>query len=389
MNASANRCKRWEWLGRGSNALTSNRATRARERRRFSVRHGNSLRHSFDIEREPPLRAQLLRLDEDDHALVIKLHHLITDGWSQRLFWEELEALYAANVNGAPTELPELPVQYRHFAEWQRAWLRTRAAEDQLNYWRSQLDGLTELPLRTDRPRPEMWTGRGARHPVKLSRALSRGIKSLSRAHHVTLFMTLLAAFQCLLYRYTEHDDVAVGSLIANRNQIEIERLMGMFANTIVLRTDLSGDPRFSEVLQRVRQVTLDAYRNQDLPIEEILQVLQVSRSTDRNALFQVMFILQNASPRAPALPGLSVALYGRGPRYRAVRPVLELIDADERLSGWFEYSTDLFEAATMARMAAHLRTLLEAIVANPEERISRLPLLPASRTQAGPHRLE
>ena len=138
-----------------------------------------------------------------------------------------------------------------------------------MSYWRAQLEGVTELPLRTDRPRPETWTGRGARHPLKLSRTLSAGIKSLSRAHNATLFMTLLAAFQCLLYRYTEHDDIAVGSLIANRNQIEIERLIGMFANTIVLRTDLSGDPTFSEVLRRVRQVTLDAYRNQDLPIEE------------------------------------------------------------------------------------------------------------------------
>ena len=190
--------------------------------------------------------------------------------------------------------------------------------------------------------------------------------------------MTLLAAFQCLLYRYTQHDDVAVGSLIANRNQIQTERLIGMFANTIVLRTDLSGDPSFSEVLRRVRQVTLDAYRNQDLPIEEILRVLQVSRSMDRNTLFQVMFILQSPPPRAPALPGLSAHFVDVDPGIARVDLMLELIDADERLGGWLEYSTDLFDAATIARMAAHLRTLLEAIVADPEERISRLPLLPA-----------
>ncbi|HKH00998.1 MAG TPA: condensation domain-containing protein, partial [Bradyrhizobium sp.] len=328
-----------------------------------------SLRQPFDIEKEPPFRAQLLRLDDDDHALVIKLHHLITDGWSQRLFWEELETLYAARLSGVPTGLPELSTQYRHFVEWQRAWLRTPAAEEQLSYWRAQLKGLTELPLRTDRPRPRMWTGRGARHPLRLSRALSRRIKSLSRAHDVTLFMTLLAAFQCLLFRYTEHDDVAVGSLIANRNQIQIERLMGMFANTIVLRTDLSGDPTFSDVLRRVRQVTLDAYRNQDLPIEEILQVLQVSRSMDRNTLFQVMFILQNASPRTPALPELSVRFVDVNPDTARFDLLLELVDTDERLCGWLEYSTDLFDPATMARMAAHLETLLEAIVANPEER--------------------
>jgi amino acid adenylation domain-containing protein len=337
-----------------------------------------SLRQSFDIEREPPLRAQLLRLDEDDHALVITLHHLVTDGWSQRLFWEELAALYAAGLNGTRSGLPELAIQYRHFAEWQRAWLGTRAAEEQLSYWHAQLKGVTELPLRTDRPRPEKWTGRGARHPVQFSRALTRAIKSVSREHRVTLFMTLLAAFQCLLYRYTQHDDVAVGSVIANRNQILIERLMGMFANTIILRTDLSGDPKFSEVLRRVRQVTLDAHRHQDLPIEEVLRALQASRSIDRNTLFQVMFVLQNPSPGIPAFPGLSVDFMDVDPGTARVDLLLELVEADERLGGWIEYSTDLFEAGTVARIAAHLQTLLEAMVANPEERISRLAVAPA-----------
>lgn len=337
-----------------------------------------SLRQSFDIETEPPLRAQLLRLDEDDYALVVKLHHLITDGWSQRLFWEELAALYGASLNGTASGLPELAIQYRHFAEWQRAWLGTRAAEEQRSYWYAQLKGLTELPLRTDRPRPETWTGRGLRHRLQFSRSLTRAIKFLSRDHRVTVFMTLLAAFQCLLYRYTEHDDVAVGSVIANRNQIQIERLIGMFGNTIILRTDLSGDPKFSEVLRRVRQVILDAHRNQDLPIEEILQALQASRSIDRNTLFQVMFVLHNPSPGAPAFPGLSVNFVDVDPGIARVDLMLELIEADERLGGWLEYSTDLFEADTVARMAEHLQTLLEAIVANPEERISRLPLVPA-----------
>jgi amino acid adenylation domain-containing protein len=352
----------------------------ARSRRPAAIqrRVRQVLRQSFDLEKGPPLRAQLLRFDEDDHALVITLHHLVTDGWSQRLFWGELEALYAARLNGVPADLPELPIQYRNYAKWQRAWLRTGAAEQQISYWRTQLQGLTELPLRTDRPRPETWTGRGARYPFKLSHALSRAIKSLSQAHGVTLFMTLLAAFQCLLRRYTEHDDVSVGSLIANRNQIDVERLIGMFANTIVLRTDLSGDPPFSEVLRRVRQVTLDAYRNQDLPIENILQALRVSRSMDRNALFQVMFILQSASPRAPTLPGLSVQFVDVDAGIARFDLMLELTEADGRLDGWFEYSTDLFEPATMARMAAHFRTLLKAIVANPEEPVSRLALLPA-----------
>jgi amino acid adenylation domain-containing protein len=338
-----------------------------------------TLAQPFELEREPPFRAQLVRLDQDDHALVITLHHLVTDGWSHRLFWEELGALYTAALgDGFRAALPKLSVQYRHFVEWQRAWLGTPAAAEQLRYWRTQLEGLTDLPLRTDRPRPEIWSGRGARYPFNIPSTLSRAIRALSRDHRVTLFMTLLAAFQCLLHRYTGHADIAIGSLIANRNQIDIEQLIGMFANTIVLRTNLSGDPRFSEVLQRVRQVTLDAYRNQDLPIEEVLRALQTRRSMDRTALFQVMFILQNASP-VPALHGLSGQFINVDLGTARFDLTLELIDADERLSGWIEYSTDLFEAATIARMGGHLQTLLEAIVADPQQRISRLPLLPES----------
>jgi amino acid adenylation domain-containing protein len=337
------------------------------------------LRQSFDIESEPPVRLQLLRLGDQDHALVIKFHHLVTDGWSQRLFWQELEAHYNAGAKGLAANLPELPFQYRHFVEGQRAWLRTPAAAEQLDYWRERLEGLTELPLRTDWPRPQTWTGRGARLPLKLSRTLSGGVRSLSRTHNATLFMTLLAAFQCLLHRYTQHEDIAVGSLIANRNQIEIERLIGMFANAAVLRTDLSGDPSFSEVLRRVRQVTLDAYRNQELPIEEILQALRVPRSLDRNPWFRVMFILQKAPSARLALHGLSAGPIDADPGIARSDLLLELTDKDERLSGWLEYSTELFEAGTIERMAAHFRTLLESIVADPEQPISRLSLLPAA----------
>jgi amino acid adenylation domain-containing protein len=336
------------------------------------------LRQAFDIEKEPPIRLWLLRLGEQDHALLIKLHHLITDGWSQRLFWDELEALYNARTKDQPARLPELPVQYGHFVEWQRAWLQTPAAAEQLNYWRERLTGLVELPLRTDRPRPETRTGRGARLPLSLSRALSGRLKSLSRTQNATLFMTLLAAFQCLLHRYTQHEDVAVGSLIANRNQLQIERLIGMFANAIVLRTDLSGDPTFSDLLRRVRRITLDAYRNQELPIEEILQALQVPRNSEGNPLFQVMFLLQKA-PSNPALSGLSANFVEVDPGIARCDLLLELIDEDGRLSGWLEYSTDLFEDRTIARMAAHFRTLLESIVADPEQPVSCLPLLPIS----------
>jgi amino acid adenylation domain-containing protein len=336
------------------------------------------LRQSFDIEQEPPIRLRLLQFGEQDHALLIKLHHLITDGWSQRLFWNELEAFYNARTKDRSAGLPDLPVQYRHFVERQRAWLQTPAAAEQLGYWRERLKGLTELPLHTDRPRPEMRTGRGARLPLSLSRALSGRLKLLGRTHNATLFMTLLAAFQCLLHRYTHHDDVAVGSLIANRSQIETERLIGMFANAIVLRTDLSGDPTFSDLLRRVRQITLDAYLNQELPIEEILQALQVPRNSEGIPLFQVMFLLQKAAPNL-ALSGLSANFVDVDPGVARCDLLLELNEADGRLSGWLEYSTDLFEDRTIARMAAHFRTMLESIVADPEQPVSRLPLLPIS----------
>src|SRR5262245_10330104 len=190
--------------------------------------------------------------------------------------------------------------------------------------------------------------------------------------------MTLLASFVCLLWRYTQRDDIAVGSLIANRNHIQVERLIGMFANTIVLRTDLSGDPTFSELLQRVRHVTLDAYRNQDLPFEEVLRALHVSRSADRNTLFQVMFVLQNAAPKAPALAGLETNFVDVDTDTSQFDLKLELVAADGNLVGWLEYSTDLFEATTMMHMASNFEALLAAIVDNPEERISRLTLLSA-----------
>jgi amino acid adenylation domain-containing protein len=331
----------------------------------------------FDSEKEPPIRLQLLKLGEDHHALMIALHHLITDGRSQRLFWDELAQLYNAKSRGVAAKLVELPVQYRHFVQWQRSWLKTPAAKGQLRYWLRRLEGLTELPLPTDRPRPTTWTGRGARYPLKLSPALCRRIRSLSGTHNVTLFMTLLAAFQCLLFRYTQHDDIAVGSLIANRNLIETEQLIGMFANAIVLRTDLSGAPTFAELLRRVRQATLAAYEHQDLPIEDILQALQVPRNLDQNPLFRVMFILQKASSTCLTLNGLSARPLDLDPRVARSDLLLELVDADGCLNGWLEYSTDLFEEATIARMAAHFRKLLESIVASPDERLACLSLLP------------
>ncbi|MHC2621912.1 amino acid adenylation domain-containing protein [Bradyrhizobium huanghuaihaiense] len=332
--------------------------------------------YKFDLAHEPPLKVTLLSFDKSSHALVVNVHHLVTDGWSQRLFWEELAAHYAAAHKKDVTALPSPAFQYCDFALWQQGWTQTPAAKEQLDYWRAQLDGVTTLPLRTDRPRPEVWSGHGARHYFEFSRILSGDVRALSQAQGVTPFMTLLAAFQCLLFRHTGHEDVATGSLIANRNQIESERLIGLFANTLILRNDFGGDPSFGEMLRRVRQVTLDAYRNQDLAIEEVLRALQVARRTDGNPLFRIMFILQNASIEAARFTGLSTRRLEVDPKVARFDITLELVEADGRFTGFFEYATDLFDAVTIEGMAAQFKTLLKAVIVDPEQRISRLPLL-------------
>ncbi|MGY8637488.1 amino acid adenylation domain-containing protein [Bradyrhizobium sp. 14AA] len=332
--------------------------------------------YPFDLAREAPLKVTLLSFDKSSHALVVNVHHLVTDGWSQRLFWEELAAHYAAARKTSAATLPSPAFQYRDFALWQQSWAQTPAAKEQLDYWRTQLDGVTTLPLRTDRPRPEVWSGHGARHYFEFSRALSGDVRALSQDQGATPFMTLLAVFQCLLFRHTSHEDVATGSLIANRNQIESERLIGLFANTLILRNDFGGDPSFGEMLRRVRQVTLDAYRNQDLPIEDVLRTLQIARRNDGNPLFRIMFILQNASIEAARFPGLSTRRLEVDPKVARFDITLELVEADGRFTGFFEYATDLFDAATIEGMAAQFKTLLKAVIANPEQRISRLPLL-------------
>ncbi|EJN08922.1 amino acid adenylation enzyme/thioester reductase family protein [Bradyrhizobium sp. YR681] len=332
--------------------------------------------YEFDLAHEAPLKVTLLSFDKSSHALVVNVHHLVTDGWSQRLFWEELAAHYSAARKKSVAAIPSSAFQYRDFALWQQSWAQTPAAKEQLDYWRTQLDGVTTLPLRTDRPRPEVWSGHGARHYFEFSKALSGDVRALSQDQGVTPFMTLLAVFQCLLFRHTAHEDVATGSLIANRNQIESERLIGLFANTLILRNDFGGDPGFGEMLRRVRQVTLDAYRNQDLPIEEVLRALQIARRSDGNPLFRIMFILQNASIEAARFPGLSTRRLEVDPGVARFDITLELVEADGRFTGFFEYAIDLFDAATIEGMASQFKTLLKAVIADPEQRISRLPLL-------------
>jgi aspartate racemase len=332
---------------------------------------------SFDLARGPLWQMILLRVADEEHGLLFTIHHIVFDEWSRGIFFRELWALYAANVNKEPSPLPELAIQYVDYAAWQRQWLRGEVLENEVAYWKQQLAGAPVLELPTDRPRPPVQTFRGARQPLGLSPRLSDGLKTLGRREGVTLFMTLLAAFQTLLYRYTGQDDISVGTFVANRDQVETENVIGFFVNNLVLRTDLSGNPGFRELLARVREVTLGAYAHQDVPFEKLLEELQPRRDLSRTPLFQVMLVLQNAPRSGQALPSLTARRSQRGGGGRANFDLtLWVAETSERLTATLEYNSDLFDAATISRMLGHFERLLEEIVANPDQRLLDIPLL-------------
>ncbi|MEW5861420.1 MAG: condensation domain-containing protein, partial [Cyanobacteriota bacterium] len=263
----------------------------------------------FDLSSIPLLRVMLLQLSETEHILLLNMHHIICDDWSIGVLIRELGTLYTAftcrDAMHPVSTLPELPLQYADFAHWQREWLQGEVLETQLAYWRQQLNGISVLNLPVDRPKPAVASYRGATQSLELPKKLSDALQTLSQQEGATLFMTLLAAFQILLYRYTHQEDIAVGSPIANRNRSEIEGLIGFFVNSLVLRTDLSGNPTFRELLGRVRQVTLGAYSHQDLPFEKLVEELHPERNLNIHPLFQVVFGFENTPMSALELPGL------------------------------------------------------------------------------------
>ncbi len=332
---------------------------------------------SFDLARGPVFRTSLLRLNDEEHALLITMHHIISDGWSLGVFMRELTALYEAFSQGQPSPFAELPIQYADYAVWQRGWLQGEALEQQLTRWREHLLGAPAvLELPTDRPRPAVQSHRGAIHTLVLSKSLTERIKVLSRQEGATLFMTLLAAFQALLMRYSGQDDIVVGTPIAGRSRTEIEGLIGFFVNTLVLRTDLSGDPTFRELLGRVREVTLGAYEHQDVPFEKLVEELQPERSLSHTPLFQVMFALQNTPGQALELQGLRLNPMTSVSKVAKFDLSLFLVERAEGLRGAVEYCTDLFDEATITRMLGHFQTLLEGVIADPDRQLSELPLL-------------
>ncbi|MEU8529900.1 non-ribosomal peptide synthase/polyketide synthase, partial [Streptomyces sp. NPDC048629] len=350
----------------------------------------------FDLANGPLVRAMLLRLAPDDHVLSLAMHHVVFDEWSDRIVRRELSALYEAFRAGEPDPLPPLAVQYADVAAWQRQWLTGEVLDEQLDYWRAQLDRAPVLELPTDLARPQVRSTAGAVTRFSVAPDTAEALRALSRESGTTMFMTLLAAFSVLLGRYGDTDDVAIGTPVANRSLAETEDLVGFFVNTLVMRTDLSGNPSFADLLGRVREMALGAYRHQDLPFDRLVDALVAERDRSRNPLTDVMFSYVPGEPGDGGAPadvldgpgGLDdrdasdlSAVTATGPEPVPVKfdLVLTLADDDGALSGELQFSTALFEAATVERMAAHLITLLEALAADAGQHVGEVTLLPES----------
>jgi amino acid adenylation domain-containing protein len=341
-------------------------------------------RKPFDLTYGPLFRVVLVRLAPEDHVFILTVHQLVFDWRSHELFSRELSQLYNANIKGAAALLPELPVQYGDFAVWQRDWIAKHNIEPERAFWKRKLKGvLTNLALPTDRPRPVVQSFQGARRAINLPRTLTEGLKELSRHEGVTLFMSLLATFQILLYRYTGQNDLIVGFPITSRNRLEIENLIGFFVNTLVLRSNVSANVTFRTFVERVRAEATAIFANQNLPYERLVNELQLMRALNHNPLFQVMFIFQTNPVARLELTDIISKPLEIDAGISRFDVTLFLAAGDENISGFFEYSTDLFDRPTIEQMVGHYQTLLAGIIADPDRRISELPILTESeRTQ-------
>jgi len=336
-------------------------------------------RRPFDLTHGPLIRAVLFRLRDDEHLVLLTLHHIVSDGWSSGVLIRELTMLYAAFVAGRPSPLPLLRLQYADYAAWQRAWLTGEVMQAQLDYWKRTLgESVPPLNLPTDRPRPPVQTSRGALQTFTLDAELTRALQTLSRSESATLFMTLLTAFQALLHRYTGQEIIHVGTPVANRPHPELENLIGFFVNTLVLRGDFSGGPTFREALRRGREAALGAFAHQDLPFEKLVDALQPRRDLSHSPLFQVMFLFQTAIRSRQAIPitGLMLEPLVVHMGTSNFDLTLALEQTGETLSGAVEYNTDLFDATTIARLIGHYRTLLAALARDADQPVAALPLL-------------
>jgi amino acid adenylation domain-containing protein len=331
----------------------------------------------FDLSRGPLLRMRLLKLGPDHHVALFTVHHIISDGWSMGVLVREVAALYAAFVEDKTSPLPELPIQYADFAAWQQEWLRGSVLEDHFDYWKQQLEGApATLDLPTDKPRPPVQQFRGGHELFSIPADVTERLLALSRQEGATLFMTILAAFNVLLYRYSGQKDILTGTPIANRNRAEIEALIGFFVNTLVLRAKIESDESFLSLLRQLRRTTVDAYAHQDLPFEKLVQELQPERDMSRSPLFQVMLVLQNVPPQAFELPGLTLSAFETRNRTAKFDLMLTLAEKPDGIFAELEYDTDLFERETIIRMIGDFQVLLESVTANPLEKVSTVQLL-------------
>ncbi len=328
------------------------------------------------LERGPLLRVSLLRLDSEEYLLLLTMHHIISDGWSVRIFERELMLLYRSFADQQPAELAPLPIQYADFASWQRQWLSGALLDQQLAYWKHQLADAAPLELPTDHPRPPVQTFRGAYLPIQFPLALQNELHALCQREGVTPFMVLLASFQLLLSRYSGQSDISIGIPIANRTRTELELLIGFFVNTLVMRTDLSGNPTFQALLQRVREVALGAYAHQDVPFEHLVEVLHPIRDVSRSPLFQVMFSLQNYLHADAEVEGLSFSAL----ETRQINAKFDLsmttVNDGHSLQCSLEYNTDLFQASTISRLLHHWQRLLVSLSTSPSTAINAVQLL-------------
>jgi surfactin family lipopeptide synthetase A len=351
----------------------------------------HEIQFSFDVARGPLLRVLVVQLKREEYVLVFTTHHIVSDGWSTAVLVRELCELYRRFTKGEELHLPPLPIQYADFAIWQRSWLTGEVLERQVAYWKRQLQmPLPQLNLPFDFPKNGQRTYRGAVESAVLPQEVVQALHEFCRELHITPFMAMLAAFQIMLHRYSGQEDVIVGADIANRNRLETENLIGFFVNMLVLRTDLSGDPTIAELLQRVRQVALDGYAHQDLPFEKIVAGLQPDRNLSHNPLFQVVIVLQNMPAAEVHVPGAVIHPFELPRRWAKFDLILTLEETDGKLSASIEYNTDLFRPRTIVRMLEHYDRVLAAIIRDPGQRLSNVPVLseqevkPWSQSQMG-----
>jgi amino acid adenylation domain-containing protein len=353
---------------------------RESELQQLAIKEARTL---FRLSESPLVRSTLLRLGATEHVLLLTQHHIISDGWSLGVWLQEIAVLYEAHLKGQTPYLPPLPFQYVDYTFWQRQWLSGTLLTEQIQYWVERLkDAPTVIEIPSDHPRPAVPTFRGARQPIVLPQHLNNALQNWSQQEGVTLFMVLLAAWNILLYRYSGSEDILVGSPVANRTTPDLEKLVGFFVNTLVLRTDLSGNPTVRELLQRVRETALGAFAHQDLPFEQIVEELHLERDMSRTVLIQSMLAWQNTPRRSLECSGLVLEPVEIETGTAKFDLLLALEDSAQGICGALEYNTDIFEGATIARMAGQYQRLLEEMLAQPEQQIASLPLLTAHESE-------